>query len=201
MSDSIPLGVGNLRADIGDHIAYFWETEEEFRRGAGVLLYGLQHGDKCVVFGHDEANQRLLQILHTEGFDVEDLRARDQLSVIRGQQSWKAMLDEITDVFSRAKAEGYSCIRLLGNIGWEMAGWPAHDEIVAFEAHVTNAAKQFPCVIVCMYAINKIPARALYRGGFQRHPRIATPTRVVENFYNVETGELREQLTETITNE
>ena len=57
----------------GDHIAYFWETDKEFEQGVQFLLVGATGRDHCVIFGHDEANQRVCDILERHGVSVSQL--------------------------------------------------------------------------------------------------------------------------------
>ena len=56
----IPLGLRDELVAAGDHIAYFWETPKDFREGVGFLDVGLERGDFCVIFGHADANGRVL---------------------------------------------------------------------------------------------------------------------------------------------
>src|SRR4051794_26813148 len=55
-SATIPLGITPDEIPVGSHLVYFWETQEEFERGAQFLTKGLESTDFCVIFGHDEAN-------------------------------------------------------------------------------------------------------------------------------------------------
>src|SRR5437588_3145276 len=56
----VELGIRGQRVQVCDHIAYFWESEEEFAEGVGFLETGLQVGDYCVIFGQPEANEKVL---------------------------------------------------------------------------------------------------------------------------------------------
>ncbi len=168
--DSVRLGLRDERVKVGDHIAYFWETPREFREGVRFLEVGLDEGDFCVIFGHDEGNRHVSETLAESGHDCTRLEAQRRLVVLRGDPDAKKMLSNIESVFVKALASGAKLIRLLGNIGWGREGWPSENDILEFEARVTGAAKAFPCVVVCMYDVQALPGHVMVHGAFETHP-------------------------------
>ena len=186
-SRRIRLGILDQYAAPGDHIGYFWETEQEFEEGVGFLAAGLHNGDACFIFGHEEANDKVLALLRQREFPVDDLLRNKRLQVLTGNPSGDAMLGEIGAAFTAALQAGAPTLRLLGNIGWGKRNWPADDEILAFEAKVTEAATQLPCVIVCMYDVRSLSGRVLLKGGFETHPLTVRNEVVQENPHYVPT--------------
>jgi hypothetical protein len=166
----IRLGINDEYAAAGDHIAYFWESDADFDCGVGFLSVGLTGRDTCFVFGYEEANQRVLSSLRQRGLDVDAFVAQGRLQVLGGSESGEQMMGEIGAAFQKALAAGAPTLRLLGNLGWGRTRWPSDDAILEFEAKVTEAARQFPCVIVCMYDVHALSGRVLLKGGFQTHP-------------------------------
>ncbi len=189
-----PLGIGTAVAHSGDHIGYFWENDREFERGVGFLEEGLRAGDACLVFGHEPANLKVLGVLRKDGFPVDRLLAEKSLLVLEGRPSGDAMLSEIGGAFQSAMAGGARMLRLLGNIGWGRRNWPADDAILEFEARVTEAARQFPCVIVCMYDVASLSGRIILKGGFETHPLTVQTDCLCENPHYVKLDEYLEQL-------
>lgn len=167
---SLDLGIKSLRCAVGDHIAYFWETEEQFLAAMGFLELGLGGGEHAVVFGHDDANRAVLRALEDRGQPVADLRREGRLSVLGGESDGDMLLSRIGATFQKALDEGAGLIRLLGNIGWGKPDWPDEREILRFEAKVTGAAATFPCVVVCMYDVNSLTGSALLHGAMGTHP-------------------------------
>ena len=169
--DAIPLGFDrDAFAQAGDHIAYFWESEGDFARAVSFVEVGLSRGDYSVVFGHDDANAKVIAILRGRGLDTDSLARDGRLAMVRGQTSGDAMLADIGGVFTRMLGAGAKTIRLLGNIGWGRAGWPGEDEILAFEGRVSAAIADLPCVVVCMYDVHAMPPHLIVRAGFGTHP-------------------------------
>lgn len=167
----VRLGTGdNVLARHGDHIAYFWQSDDDFAAGVAVLQAGLNEGDHAVVFGHHEANEKVLGVLRSMGIRVDDLLAEGRLAVLTGRETGDAMLAEIGGTFTRMLDAGASGLRLLGNIGWGRPGWPDDAEILAFEASVTRAVAGLPCIVVCMYDVRSLAPHLLVQAGFALHP-------------------------------
>ncbi len=166
----VPLGLGEEYVAVGDHVAYLWETEEEFERAVAFLETGLRMGDHCVVFGHEDANRRVLEILEARGSDPDALRDGGRLSVLAGRPDPDAMLEEIGRTFAEALDGGASMVRLLGNIGWTREGWPDEHGCLVFEAKVTGAAADLPVVVMCMYDVGGLSGPVVLHGAFETHP-------------------------------
>lgn len=179
---------------MGGHVAYLWRTETEFEEAVGFLEVGLRRGEHLVVFGHDEANRRVLEILEARGADVEALRAGGRLDVLGAGATGDATLAGIGASFQAAVDAGAPMIRLLGNIGWGKDGWPDTKDLLRFEARVTAAAASFPCVVVCMYDIGGLPGEVIVHGAFQTHPITFCGNLVRENPFHCSLDEFLERV-------
>ncbi|MBA3580168.1 MAG: MEDS domain-containing protein [Gemmatimonadota bacterium] len=185
----IALGAKDETVDVGDHIAYVWETPAEFIEAVGFLERGVRDGDHCVVFGHDDANAEVLRVLTKMGFDPGQLVRDARLTVLGGRAQGDMMLEEIGAAFQRATEGGAPLIRLLGNIGWSRPGWPEDRDILAFEAKVTGAAKLFPSVVMCMYDAKSLSGNVMLHGCFETHPLVITGNLLRKNPYYVQIEE------------
>jgi PAS domain S-box-containing protein len=181
------FGLADEHVPLHSHIAYFWETDKEFTAAVSFLEMGLVGSDHCVIFGHDDANQAVCKILRERGFDVETLRAAQRLTVLGGNSSGDLIMQAIAATFAQALKNGAPLIRLLGNIGWFKQNWPDEEDLLAFEAKVTAATKQFPCVVVCMYDLRALSGHIVHHAGFETHPLIVHDGAVCKNPYYVPT--------------
>lgn len=170
MDKKIDLGIRDERLSLCDHVAYLWETEEEFSEAVNFLVTGLRNGDHCVVFGYEEANEKVCKVIRGRGIDVGAMISEGRLEILNGDADGDAMLANIGASFAAAIEGGAKLIRLLGNIGWGRAGWPRETDILAFEAKVTGAAKAFPSVIVCMYDVKNLSGGVILHGAYETHP-------------------------------
>lgn len=186
---NVELGIRGERVHQGSHIAYFWQTEKEFREGVEFLCVGIRNGDGCVLFGHPEANARILKLLRSSPLDTDYLQTQGKLAVLGGHPSGQTMLAEIGATFQKMIEGGAQLIRLLGNIGWGKEGWPIEDDILEFESKVTGAARNFPCVVVCMYDVQSLSGRVMVDGALSTHPITVCGNVMRHNPYFVEHDE------------
>jgi hypothetical protein len=171
--DKIALGITDDEVPLGSHLIHFWHTDDEFERGVRFLELGIADESQCcVLFGHNEANQRVLEILRTRGYDLARVLQEGRLVILRRESSASETLAEIDAAFSDAVAKGATAIRYLGNLGKGHAQLPGRgaDEVVELESGATALALRYPCVIVCMYDVNTVSGRLVLDGGFGTHP-------------------------------
>jgi hypothetical protein len=166
----VPLGIGSDFVTPGDHLACFWQDDAEFDAGVGFLAAGLEADDHCVVFGHEQANARVLSSLERREHDADRLVGTRRISVVGGAPTGEGLMAATGRAVQSAIDGGAPLVRLLGNLGWGHAGWPADAEILAFEAKVTEVARTLPLVVTCMYDVNALPGRLVLQGGFETHP-------------------------------
>ena len=167
------LGITDDEVPLGSHLIHFWHTDDEFERGVRFLELGIADESQCcVLFGHNEANQRVLEILRTRGYDLTRVLQEGRLVILRRESSASKTLAEIDAAFSDAVAKGATAIRYLGNLGKGQAQLPGRgaDEVVELESGATALALRYPCVIVCMYDVNTVSGRLVLDGGFGIHP-------------------------------
>jgi hypothetical protein len=168
----IPLGLGSELGALGDHIAYFWESEREFDAIAAFLAAGVSFGEACVLIGHDAANERLLASLERRGLGVRALMQDRQLQVASVQSSADGLLLELDGRIKDAVHRGMPAVRILGTLGWGRGtpGWPSDRQILQLEAQVTSAAERLPAIVVCTYDVTNLPGPMLLKGGLECHP-------------------------------
>ena len=90
----IPLGITNDEVALGSHLIHFWRSDEEFERGVRFLELGIaDESQYCVLFGHDEANQRVLEILRKTGCDMDQLLHEGRVVVLRRESPASVTLE------------------------------------------------------------------------------------------------------------
>jgi len=172
-TDEITLGITNDRVALGSHLIHFWQNEEEFERGVRFLDLGIANeSEYCVLFGHDEANQRVLEILRKTCGDLDPVLREGRLVILRRDSPASATLANIEAAFAAAVRKGATVIRYLGNLGMGQDALPgrgAH-EVVVLENGATALGRRYPSVIVCMYDINTLSGWLVLNAGFGTHP-------------------------------
>jgi hypothetical protein len=169
----IALGITNDQVALGSHLIHFWQNEEEFERGVRFLDLGVANESQyCVLFGHDEANHRVLEILRKTCGDLDRVLQEGRLVILRRESSASVTLANIEAAFAAAVRKGATVIRYLGNLGMGQAALPGRgaDEVVELENGATALGRRYPSVIVCMYDINTVSGSLVLNAGFGTHP-------------------------------
>ena len=166
----VPLGIKEENAVAGDHLALFYDTEEEFRNALGFIETGLNGTDHCIVFGISSDTERMLRVLSERKWNVERLMREGRLSVLRPEATCDATVASVSSHFEQVLADGATFIRFLGNAAVGREGWPAEEEFYKLEATVSAATLDLPCVAICMFDLRTQPAQTILKAAFEGHP-------------------------------
>jgi hypothetical protein len=166
----VDLGLHDETVAVGDHLAMFYETEEEFAKALDFIDVGLRTGDHCVLFGIPADTERMLTVLRSKGWDVEQERERGRLSMLPPEMKCDATVASVSRHFAQVLASGPTLIRLLGNAAVGCEGWPSEQEFYKLEGAVSAATRSLPCVAICMFDLRTQPARTIMKAAFEGHP-------------------------------
>jgi hypothetical protein len=187
--DEVVLGIADDTVFAGDHIAYFYETDEEYHRAFGFLDVGLRRLDHCLIFGIREDTELALDAMRKRGWDTEELISAGRLSVLRPAATCDETVDRVSRHFEKILATGTTFIRFLGNAAVGREGWPDEEEFYKLEATVSEATLTLPCVAICMFDLRAQPARTIMKAAFEGHPVTLHRNCVRENPYYVPRAE------------
>jgi hypothetical protein len=168
--DTVPLGITEDTVPTGSHLIYFWQSSAEFEAGVRFLYPGLGRDEHCIIFGHEEALERVQDVMSAQGYDPAKLIRDRKLTVLRRHAAAQETIAEIGSAIESALADGARLVRFLGNLGIGLAPLPAgEDDVLELETNATALMQALPCVIVCMYDIRTVPGRLLFKGGLETH--------------------------------
>ncbi len=168
----IPLGLATALVAPGDHLAYFWETDEEFVTTAGFVAAGVQHGETSLLLGHAEAHARLATAMSEIGLDVAALQREQRLRFLADRASADGLINELGEQVKSALDRGTPRVRVLGNLGWGRMDSAGDRELLRLEAGVTEAIRMLPVVVACCYEVRRVPGLVLLLGGLECHPLV-----------------------------
>jgi hypothetical protein len=166
----VALGIKDETVAVGDHLALFYETDEEFARALGFIEAGLNGSDHGIVFGIPSDTDRMMHVLRERGWDIERLLREGRLSELRPEATCDATIAAVSRHFERILGQGTTFIRFLGNAAVGCAGWPAEEEFYKLEATVSAATLSLPCVAICMFDLRTQSAHTIMKAAFEGHP-------------------------------
>jgi len=178
-----PLGFADLKIDVPSHICLFYEDDNELRDRLGFLANTLDDPQQvAVLFGKKERlEEELAYIAVDHGRDTAADLAAGRIVLVHGAPDADALLGGIAKALDAAVARGTKLIRFLGFIGWGDMDWPANEDLMTFEAKVSEAVKSYPAIVVCTYNTEKLPGSVLIFAGIETHPYTIVGTTLCEN--------------------
>lgn len=185
--DKIPLGITEDEIALGSHLIHFWRTEEEFESGVRFLELGIANESQyCLLFGHDEANQRVLEILRKKSRDLDRVIREGRLVIFRRESPASVTLAAFDGALSAAVRRGATVIRFLGILGIGRDPLPGRgaDEVLELEPGATALIVRYPCVLVCMYDVNTVSGLLLLTAGFGAHSLTVWQNALRQNPYS-----------------
>lgn len=187
--EPVPLGIRDETAYTGDHLAYFYETDEEFDQTLGFVETGLRRSDHCIIFGIAEDTDRMLSALRRRGQDTSALIERGALSILRPLPTCDATVAAVSRHFERVLAAGAGFVRFIGNAAVGRDGWPSEEEFYKLEATVSAAVLGLPCVAICMFDLRSQSAQTIVKAAFEGHPLTFHRNCIRENPFYLPRGE------------
>ena len=166
----VSLGIYNETVATGDHLAFFYETEDEFGRAFGFVDTGLSGGDHCILFGIPDDTGRMLQVLEKRGHDVEALLTAGRLSILRPEATCDDTVAAVSRHFQHVLGSGATFIRFIGNAAVGREGWPSEEEFYKLEATVSAATLDLPCVAFCMFDLRTQSGKTIVHAAIEGHP-------------------------------
>lgn len=178
-----PLGFAKLAVDVPSHICLFYEDDEELRKRLVFLARTLDDPEEvAVLFGKQDRLEQVLGYIGEDfGRDVAaDLKA-GRIVLVNGTRDPDALLGGIATALDATMSRGVKLIRFLGFIGWGDMDWPPAENLMVFEAKVTEAVKSYPAIVMCTYNVTQLPGSVLIFAGIETHPFTILGTTLCEN--------------------
>lgn len=177
----------------GSHLCCLYETEEEHRALlAPYMRQGLERGEKVLYIVDSHDPELLLDYLIADGVNVAPYLDRGQLSILTPEATYLKggefdpirMIDLLRATTDDALREGFTALRVTGEMSWALRGFPGTERLIEYEARLNRFFPGSHCLAICQYDRNRFPAAKLI-DVLVTHPIAVVGTSVYENFYYI----------------
>lgn len=177
----------------GDHLCQLYATEDEHRAVLTPFLqHGLERGERVLYVADFHTPDEILKYLRDAGLDVGAYQARDQLRLVSPAEAYVhdgifdprrmiAMLEEETE---QARRDGFSALRVTGEMTWALRGLPGSDRLIEYEIALDRFFATHAALAICQYDRRRFSPAMLLRV-IEAHPLIIIGVEVCDNFYFV----------------
>jgi PAS domain S-box-containing protein len=175
----------------GDHLCCLYETDEERRVVLAMLLrQGLERGEKARFIGDRRTYQALLDYMVDDGFEVSSYLSCGQFSVMSFDETYMRegffdpdrMMGSLKTETDLALTQGYSGLRVTGDMSWALKTPPGSEHIIKYEARLNEFFPGSKCIGICQYDKRLFPP-ALLMDVLATHPLAIINTELFDNFY------------------
>ncbi len=175
----------------GDHLCCLYRTEEEHRSlFTPFLRQGLEQHEKVVYIVATHTAKDILDYLRDDGVKVETYLASGQLSILAAHETYlrdgffdpDRMITLLKTETERALAEGYSTLRLTGEMSWALRGVSGSEKLIEYEAKLNKFLPGSKCLAICQYDCTQFNPK-LILDVIATHPIVVLGTEAYDNFY------------------
>jgi signal transduction histidine kinase len=175
----------------GDHICTIYENTAEQMAGAVPFLKeGLARGERGLYVADDHIVKTLVQALAAAGVAVAQERERDAFWTPTKQDSYlkggkfdpQTMIDFLRSAQSQALADGFSGLRVVGEMTWALGPEVGNDRLIEFEALLNDFMANSRSIILCQYNRSRFDP-AIIHDVLRTHPTAIIGDLVCPNPY------------------
>jgi len=184
-------GVRNLNP--GDHVCFFYKTEQEHAAGLKLFLRrAWEQGNQVAYVTHSHSPETIQSYLRDDDCEVENYMQAGGLRFFKVEETYlkestfspDRMLKSLASMSRTAKSGGYSGLQGTGEMSWILQKPRGAERVVEYEAKVTELMRTMKCVALCQYDMRLFPATLLLYM-LATHPTIMVGTRLLENPYHM----------------
>jgi len=175
----------------GDHLCCIYSTEDEHRIViTQYLRAGLEHNEKVFYIVDARTKDVVINYLKNDGLDVENYLKTGQFAILTIADAYMKggvfdpdkMIVLLTSETKKALAEGYSALRVTGEMSWALRGLPGSERLIEYENKLNTFFPGSKCLAICQYDRRSFDAEILLNI-LRTHPFAFIGANLYDNFY------------------
>jgi KaiC/GvpD/RAD55 family RecA-like ATPase len=181
------------RLQVHDHVCLIYETQEE--QLAAVVPYikvGLERGEKCIYILDDNTRDWIVEALRSGGIDVDPALNSGALTPLNKQETYlkhgifdpDQTIEHFREATSRAKQEGYSALRVTGEMTWVLGGELGADRLMEYVSDLNYFFSDNEVIALCQYNRRRFGPEEIM-GVIYTHPMLISGGVLCRNYYYV----------------
>lgn len=198
MTPRISFGSTEVELPHGTHICQIFNDEDERSHALlQFLLSGLKAKELNACFSEKIDTERLQQLLVEHNLDLSLAKTHGDLVTAGSEEVYfqggtfdpDLMLKMLADFHARAEQEGYSAVRVIGEMSPKIHTIPGGSQLFDYEARVNQLLKTHPVTTVCQYDAHAFDGGTIM-DVVKVHPMMLIRGNVIHNPYYVPAQDL-----------
>ncbi|MDD2922985.1 MAG: MEDS domain-containing protein, partial [Anaerolineales bacterium] len=193
------------RLKTGDHLCLIYETrKEQFAAAAPFMRIGLERGEQCIYIADENTARAVTNALRADGVNTKAALASGALTIVSKRETYlkdgyfdpDAMIRFLEESVNRAKAEGYSALRVTGEMTWALGGDLGAERLIEYEAKLNFFIPKHNALAICQYSRKRFNS-AVILDVLRTHPLVIYGGAVCRNPHYIPPEELLGEKNET----
>jgi hypothetical protein len=174
----------------GDHVCALYDTlEEQIAVATAYVADGLNRGERCLyVADSPTALYMFCESLDRVGVDSRSavdkgallLATKHEAHLVDGRFDCERMLRLLDDAVEKALNDGFVGLRTCGDMSWLLDNAPGSNQVLEYEALLSQFFQNVRAVGMCQYDRGRIPA-VLLDHALATHPTVVVEQRHKHN--------------------
>lgn len=178
---------------VHDHLCLIYKTKkEQFAAVIPYMCMGLERGEKCIYIVDDNTAKDVLQAMRAQKIKIDSYIKKGAFSIITKKEAYlrngyfdpDEMIEFLKKSTAVAKKEGYSALRVTGEMTWMLGGEKGTERLIEYEAKLNLILPSLDCLAICQYNEAKFSTDILM-DVIHTHPLVISGDTVCKNFYYI----------------
>lgn len=185
----------------GDHLCQIYETEKEHHDLLlPFLLNGLKQNEKIIYIVDAHSAEHILDYLREAKVDTRKFVDSGQLNIITRDDAYlkqgffdpKLMIDLLRTETDKAIKEGYTALRVTGEMTWALKKLPGSERLIEYESKLNEFFPGSKALAICQYD-KRIFSSDVLLNILKTHPVAVIGTEIYDNQYYLPPDEFLNQ--------
>ena len=191
---AVPLGFGDVSADVGDHIAHFFRGDDQRFSVLGPYIEtGLRRGDRCVFVAAPSVGEALCDWLTDRDVDAADARANNRLLLHPGTNTVDDMKQLVERIDAEARADDEPFVRWAGDGTWVLDRTLTVCEMLRWETLYDEHTADWRMLALCQFDLTVFESDVMM-DALRTHPYCVMGDVVVPNPFHESPDAVRRSL-------
>ena len=174
----------------GDHLCHLYQTDQEHRELLIRLMRpGLERNEKVLCIVDARTAETVKGYLQDDGVDAAKYVESGQFAILSVSESYMLggvfnpdmMIELLKSETQKALNDGYSALRVMGEMTWALRGFPGSERLLEYEAKLNEFLPESKALVICQYDSRRFEPTMLLEI-LATHPIVAVGSEVYNNF-------------------
>lgn len=179
------------KAELGDHFSFVYQDEEQlFSVIIPFFIKGLSLNHKCIYIIDKTSKQKIIDEFMKKKVNLSNFITSGQFLILNSAETYlkdgyfdpDRMINVLRETEKNTLKEGYSGLRVTGEISWILSGAKGSDRLIEYESRLCSFFSGSKTAAICQYNEKELKPELLAES-IHCHPELIFYGKRCENLY------------------